>query len=797
MPGIPSGELRNTISGGAQLGPVLQGRDFTNVNIVMAQAAAAPVALAQLPALAQGFTGRAPELAVIRKLLDPAETAKPVLVSAVAGLAGVGKTTLAVHAAHAARQSGWFPGGALFIDLHGYDDGRVEPGQAIDALLRALGVAPEYIPLGTEERAGLYRSALAQISERILIVVDNASSEAQVRLLLPGPGPHRVIITSRHTLAGLNARLLDVGVLDVEAGIALLDSALRTGRPDDDRIISSHEAAARLTEMCGGLPLALQIAAALLKADPVLMVSELADELDEELARLRVLRYDDGSGTSAPSVAAAFDLSYRQLDATAAQVFRLLPLNPGPDLSTAAAAVLADLPAGDARRVLGELVRAHLIEAAAGAAGRWRMHDLLRLYAHQLSDTNAAADRRPQARDRLLRHYLETANAADTHVRALSGTAVSARFSGRDSALAWLDAERPNLVAAVTMAASTGRHRVAMSLPLSLDEYLYWRRRFDDLVTIAAVSRDAARRLGDRGYEASALSILGNAMRELRCFDKAIAACRQATSIYHEAGDRHGEGVALNNLGLALQEVRQFEIAITAHRDSAAISREIDNRYGEAMALNNLGIALREVGRLEEAVLTYEDAAAIYRETGDQHGEGMVLNNLGLTLQQMHQFAKAITAYERDLAICRETGDLHGEGITLNNLGIALREVGRFGEAIFTYEKAAAIYRETRDRHSEGMALNNLGLTLRKVDRYAEAITACQDAAAICRETGDRHGEGIALNNVGIALREVGRFEEAIIAHQDAAAIYRKIGDRPREARAVNNLELDHAAQGP
>jgi predicted ATPase len=197
-----------------------------------------------------------------------------VVVSAVAGLAGVGKTALTIHAGPAARTTGWFPGGVLFIDLHGYDQAPVQPGQALDALLRAVGVPGEHIPDGTEQRAGLYRSVLAQVSGPVLIIADNASAEAQVRPLLPGPGPHRMIVTSRHTLAGLGARLLDVTVLNRAAAVALLDRVLRAGRPGDDRI-SGDPAAGRLGEACEGLPLALQITAALLVADPC-AVPELA-----------------------------------------------------------------------------------------------------------------------------------------------------------------------------------------------------------------------------------------------------------------------------------------------------------------------------------------------------------------------------------------------------------------------------------------------------------------------------------------------------------------------------------------
>lgn len=490
------------------------------------------------------------------ELLDPAKAAGTVVVPAVAGLAGVGKTALAVQAGHEARERGWFAGGVLFVDLHGYDEAPVEPAQALDGLLRALGVVAEHIPPDAEARAGLYRSVLTSVSEPVLVIADNASSEAQVRLLLPGPGPHRVLITSRHTLAGLGARLLDVTILDEAAGVALLETALLAARPGDDRVSSDRMAAGRLAKICGGLPLALQIVAALLKADPARGVSDLAEDLAAERGRLETLRYDDGSGAAAPSVAAAFGLSCRRLDETTARVFRVLPVNPGPDISTAAAAVLADLPESEVRGVLGRLARAHLVD---GVAGRWQMHDLLRLYAQQLSDAYADTDGREQARSRLLRYYLDTATAADQRLRAVLGMAVLSRFTSRTAALAWLDAERPNLVAAVTMAADTGSAQIALRLPLILRTYFLWRRRFDDWLATLTVSLTTARQLNDRHGEGDALTNLGVALRRVRRFEEAITAHQDAVAIFQETADRQGEGVALNNLGLALADVRRFE----------------------------------------------------------------------------------------------------------------------------------------------------------------------------------------------------------------------------------------------
>jgi tetratricopeptide (TPR) repeat protein len=790
-----SGTTRNTFAGGTAQGPVLQGRNFINTTFVTRQAAAAPVALAQLPAPVGGFTGRDRELAQVAALLDPAAAGGSVVVSAVAGLAGVGKTALAIQAGHAARAAGWFAGGALFIDLHGYDDAPVQPGQALDALLRALGIPGEHIPPGIEERAGLYRSVLAAMGDPVLIIADNASSEAQARPLMPGAGAHRVVVTSRHTLAGLGARLLDITVLDEQAAVALLDQGLRATRPDDDRISRDRAAANSLIRICGGLPLALRIIAALLAADPSLTVRELADELTDEIHRLAALHYDDGGGTSAPSVAAAFELSYRQLDEAAARMFRLLPVNPGPDVSTMAAAALADWPVSETRKVIGQLIKAHLVEVGTGAAARWRMHDLLRLYARQLSDAYADADGRNHAHDRLLGYYVDTTRAADTHVRALPGTPVPERFAGRDEALAWLDEERANLIAAVTIAASSSRDQVAMRLPLSLTEYLLWRRRFDDWLAVAAISRDAARRLGHRPGEASALLSLGFALVEARRFAEAISTCQAAAAIYRETGDWHGEGMALGNLGLALEGVRRFDEAISAHQAAVSIFRETGDRRREGMALNNLGRALEKVRRFDEAIGACHDAVAIYRETGDRHTEGTALTNLGVALREVRRFDEAISACHDAVAIYQETGDRHGEGSALNNLGRALQGVRRFDEAISAYHDAVAIFREIGDRYGEGTALGNLGIALGEVRRFDEAIGACQDVVAIYQETGDRHDEGMALNNLGLALAVLRRFDEAIRAYHDAVAIFRETGDRHGEDIALNNLKLDQAEQ--
>ena len=381
---------------------MFQAQTINKVKVNIPTPPAQPVAPAQLPPLIAEFTGRHDELESIIRLLDPAGDAGAVVVSAIAGLAGVGKTALAVQAGHVAYEKGWFAGGVLFVDMHGYDKKPVSSEEALDMLLRTLDVSAEKIPPTVDGRAALYRSKLAGIDKPVLLIVDNASSETQVQSLLPGPGPQRVIITSRHTLAGLGARLLDLTVLDKQAAVALLDAELRHARPSDDRISSNPEAAKRLAAICNGLPLALQITAAILKSEPDLSLEELADELTADQNRLAALRYDDDSGRPIRSVEAAFSLSYARLEETSARVFRLISLNPDDDMSTADASIMAELSASDTHKVLRALARAHLIEPAPGAVGRWRMHDLVRQYGQWLSAGNADADRRDQAVRRLV-----------------------------------------------------------------------------------------------------------------------------------------------------------------------------------------------------------------------------------------------------------------------------------------------------------------------------------------------------------------------------------------------------------
>ncbi|MEV0663881.1 tetratricopeptide repeat protein [Actinomadura luteofluorescens] len=632
---MTAGDTDNQITDSVVIGSAVLGRDIT-----MVLPAQVPLAMSGLPPASPAFTGRQHDLDTLLAVLAPpgqgdeGRQRAAVVVTAVGGLAGVGKTELAVQAARTALHRGWFPGGVLFADLFGYDnDRRRDPGEVLEGMLTALGVPGEHIPAHAQDRSRMFTSILTEFAardRRVLVVADNVNTSHQARLLLPTDGVTAAVVTSRHTLGMLNARLLDLNVLDLDGAVAMLDQTVRIARPDDTRIPADPPGAARLAEICGRLPLALRIAAAHLAEDPDLTPTALARDLDQ-VQPLDALTYRDG-------VRRAFELSYRTLTPQQQQLFRLLTINPGPDISTTTAAALADQNQAAVQVVLKELARAHLIERGT-APGRWRMHDLVRQYATTLQQTHANDDS-DQALARLLAHYLATTRAANAHLDPQVSDPAAGGFTDRWEALAWLDAEYPNLLAATRLAAAHHTHlRIARDLPPAMWDFLLWQGHFTDWIDLSRTALLAAHDLDDRSGQGAALNSLGVALRRVRRFEEAITAHTDAAAIHRELGDRHGEGMALNSLGLALQQVQRFEEAITAHTDAATIHRELGDRHSEGNALNNLGLVLRKVRRFEEAITAHTDAATIHRELGDQHGEGVavIVIKLAWEVFRMHR----------------------------------------------------------------------------------------------------------------------------------------------------------------
>jgi DNA-binding SARP family transcriptional activator/Tfp pilus assembly protein PilF len=688
---------------------------------------------AQLPADVAAFTGRAAELAELDRLLATAPgradvrgggtgeggvteesaatgesgRASDVIISAVSGTAGVGKTALAVHWAR--RVADAFPDGQLYVNLRGYDPEQpTMPGDALAGFLRALGTAGPDIPPEVDDRAAAYRSLLD--GRRMLVVLDNAATVEQVRPLLPGSASCLVVVTSRDSLAGLVARhgaqRLDLDALPRKDAVALLRTLIG-GRAD-----AEPAATATLARQCAGLPLALRVAAELAAASPGTSLQGLAGELADEQRRLDLL---DAGGDGRTAVRGVLSWSYRHLPTEAARVFRLLGLHPGADCDAHAAAALTAAPLEQATDSLTLLARAHLVHAC--PPGRYGMHDLLRAYASQLASAEDSADDRQAALTRLFDHYLGSAASAmdllvpaEQHYRPripAPGTPAPA-MAGRAGARAWLDAHRAILVAVVVHAAACGWPGHATRLAATLYRYLETGGHYADAVTIHSNAHRAACSAGDRAAKATALTNLGIVRWRQGKYEQAAGCHRRALAASREIGDRTGEAIALANLGAVYERQGRPEQAAACHEQALALFRQRGDRSGEARALGNLGSVAVRQGRYEWAVDRYQHALALFRRSGDRPGEASLLPDLGVAYQRQGRYEQAADCYRRALPLLRESGDRTGEAEALNGVGEIMLATGQTEEACVQHAAALTLASQIGDRYERARAHNGL-----------------------------------------------------------------------------------------
>ncbi|MER5517737.1 tetratricopeptide repeat protein [Streptomyces sp. NPDC002763] len=666
-----------------------------------------------LPMVQAGFTGRTAELAALETRLrapaDPAPDAPVVCV--VTGLGGMGKTALALKAAHRARTAGWFTGGALFLDLAGYDDNPVTPTQAVTSLLHALAAgdfdtgADRVGHFGEEgHQLDAYRShlaALADAGRRVLLVLDNVSDSAQVSPLLPASGLHCVLITSRECHESLTAVELPLGPLSPDESVRLIAPALRRPTAEAEWTPEETEAVGELTRLCCRMPLALRIATARLHRRRVRdnPLGSLVEELRAAADRSSVLRsrgVDEYGRVLA--LAPVFDMSFRRLPPDRRRALCGLAQVPFPDFSTETAVVATGQDRPLALELLDDLVGTHLITGE-GHGGdlpeRWRIHDLVRDYATALAaeDPALVAEGR-EARRRIRHHYRTRAEAADRHLRAPGDGPLPDLFKGRAEALGWLDAERVNLVAAAQWPdehderdGHASAHTVELALHLA--DFLRERRFFEDWVAVGRAARDRAGRSRDRHLEAAVCNNLGNALLRADRSAEAIEPLVHAADLFRALGDPNGEGVAWNNLGLAQRRSGRLHESLVTHRQACERFRATGDRSHEGRAWHNLGLALDGLGRYDEAAAAFRRACALHHRTDNRFLHGDSLNSLGCVQYAAGRTESAVAALRESLRIRQDSDNWYAMTLTWNNLARVLDSAGHADEAGRARNRAA------------------------------------------------------------------------------------------------------------
>ncbi|MFJ6217009.1 tetratricopeptide repeat protein [Streptomyces sp. NPDC092296] len=768
----------NHISGGVFFGIVVQGRTIT-----LTLPDRPDPALSGLPRQSATFAGRHTQLEQVLAALAPAtpgETASTVVVT---GLAGAGKTELLLQTAHRAqRKEGWFPGGVLFVDLHGYDaERKVSPKRALGTLLRALGIPPEHIPPGIEERALIYRSALdalAAAGRRVLVVLDDVPTTDKIRHLLPSDGRTATLVSSRHSLAELDALALTLRELPADEGRELLGDVLRTALPEDSRMAVEAGEADRLVALCGGLPLALRILASLLVDVPTRPLSHLRQDLEDAHSRLSVLSREERA------VTAAFELSYRRLTEDQAKLFRLMYLHPGPDFSTEAAAQLYGEDVKQTERLLLELARRHLVEPRE-PYGRWQQHSLVRLYSRE--QLVSGDDSWGENLMRLLAHFHKmTTLACET----LFGPVVpqptaEPLFADRAAALHWLDAERHTLVAAALWAHKADDDLLCVALAVPVSRFLMEMRYLEDAGWVLTAGIRSSRRRKDSFREASLLSSLGVVLRDMRKLRKSVRAHHRAIKICRELKRRQALASALNNLGLSLHEQRKFEQAVAAHAEAAQLFKRAGDRIGVAGALINTGETLTELNREEEASRALRKAAKIFRKQVDLRGYSQALGSLAKATRGNGRAERAARLHKRALNMTDGLVIPHERAIELSNFAGTLIAAGEFEAALTAQREALDTFRRLGDRRGEAVALGNMALVRQQQGKWNRAVQLHTLALEAFLEGNNDHGLAAELGNLAHALLQQSRNTEALENLEFAADLYHQTGDTERAADAL------------
>jgi DNA-binding SARP family transcriptional activator/tetratricopeptide (TPR) repeat protein len=750
---------------------------------------AAPEVLAvrySLPPDTAAFTGRDRELDLITvAVTDAAGSGGVVAIHAIGGMPGVGKTALAVHAAHLLKDR--FPDRQLFVDLHSHTPGQdsMLPAVALAGLLAAAGVDARSLPADLAGRAGLWQDRMA--GQRVLLVLDNAASSGQVAPLLLGGEGCLVMVTSRRHLGDLPGPVVRVQV-----------DALTPGQAQEmftrlaPRANAEPAAVADLVRLAGYLPLAISLLARVYARHPSWTLADLTTETRDSMLTLTAEN---------DSVAAAFEVSYRYLTPARQQFFRHLAVHPGTTIDAYAAAALASLPLQEAVRRLDDLHGEGLLTET--EYRRYGMHDLIRRYARNLAAADPAADR-DQALGRLLDYYQHTAVTAQALLARRPRTmpapaAPPAAVPGlpdRKQALAWARTERGNLLACLDHATRSGQHARVIALTSSLAGLLQQDGPWPEAITRHETAVHAACRLGDRLGEGNALDELGIVRRQSGDYQGAAEALEAALGIYRDLGDRLGQASATSSLGSLRLLTGDYQGAAEALQVALGMFRGLGDRLGEGDVLYVQGVVQRLTGDYQGAAEALEAALGIYRDLGDRRGQGNALGAQGSVRLLTGDYRGAAEALEAALGIYRDLGDRGGEGSALNELGVVRRLTGDHSGAAEALETALGIFRDLGHRLGEGNGLIYLGAVRRQTGDYQGAAEALEAALGIFRDIGDPGGEAEALNEAGALHRLRGDLGQAGACHRQALTLAREISSSLDEACALAGLGRCALADG-
>jgi tetratricopeptide (TPR) repeat protein/transcriptional regulator with XRE-family HTH domain len=735
-----------------------------------------------LPRDAESFTGRELELEQISRLAYKAmRSGGVVAIAAIGGMAGIGKTTLAVRAGHMLARM--FPDGQIFLPLNGHSPRLppTEPTEALGSLLRLAEVTE--IPDGLEPRAALWRKHLA--GKRVLVVLDDAVDSGQVRPLLPGTAGCLVLVTSRLRLMALEGTdIISLDTLPPDEACQLLVTLAQRPRLSPDDV-----AVREITRLCGYLPLGIGLLAAKLRYSPSLGPATLASRLAAARNRPELMHSEDRS------VSVAFNTSYRDLTPQQRRMFRRLGLQPGGDIDVYAAAALDATDLDAAQHNLDGLYDHYLLTQP--SPDRYRWHDLIREHASLLAETDPAPERHA-AITRLLDYYLQVARTADRYLARRVAVAVPAAITAppahvpelrtREDAMAWMDAESPNLQAAADYAASRGLHAHAIAIPAAMSGYLQHTSRWREGIRLQLIALAAAEDAGDQLAVADALTELGRFRHVLGEHTAAFRNLTKAVAIYRRFGSKPGEASALTRLGTLQHSAGDFDAAIRSYRAGLTLFRGLKDIRGEASTHYRLGVIQYQTGKYSAAASTFGAALRLFRSQNDRLGQADVISYQAAIERETGHYLSAAVKQADALAIYRGLGDRHEEAGALLFLGAMQYPVGDYDTALSNLNLALDIFRELREPFGEASTLSEMSVIQREQGNFTAADTSVRRSLELYRNLSSLTGEAEAIRNLGALQILTGDYQDAAASLERALILDRQLDNLNGQAGTLNDL---------